>query len=394
MSLRTLFVDDDPRLLRSLANELIDFPEMVQPAFAQSGAAALAMLEREEFEAVVADMRMPEMDGVALLVEVERRHPSVARVVLSGNPEYEGTLRKLPMAHHFMVKPVDVSDVVDVVRRTVTIARRLRHEHIIRLTNSIGTPPPAPRISARLEALFADPDAPLTRAADIISTDPSLVTRTIHLVNSATLNLRRSIVTVSDAVLYLGRERLRQTVLAAEAFGSSPPPPPDVFDLDGFQRQSFVVAALAKRLAAPQSAEVAFLGGLLHGIGRLTLASRMPDAYRDSCDVRRLDKLPRHLAERVTCGATGADLGAVLLDRWCFPFPVLECVAEHDAPIGRIRDRPASPVLAVQLASQIVDAIVQGDSATIDALCAKGANREAKKTIKALAEDAASLLEG
>lgn len=394
MTLPALFVDDDTALLRSLANELIDFSELIEPAFAASGEEALVMLAEGHFEAVVTDMRMPGLDGVDFLVEVERRHPSIARVVLSGNPEYQGSLRRLPMTHHFIVKPADAVDIIDLVRRTATIARRLQHEHIIRISNSLGPPPPAPRVSAMLESLFSSPDASLARAADIISTDPSLVTRTIHLVNSASLNLRRRICSVSDAVLYLGRDRLRHAVLAAEAFGSLSAPPADVLDLDVFQGQSFVVGELAKKLVAPKDREVAFLGGLLHGIGRLLLASRMPDAFRASCDVRRQDNLPRHLAERVMCGVTGAELAAVVLDRWCFPFPVLECVAEHEAPVPPVDDWPLSPVVAVQLASRIVDHIASEESAALAAICSRGRDREIRKRLKAAVMNAVSLLRG
>ena len=52
--------------------------------FASSAAAALEILAEGPFDAVVTDMRMPGMDGAALLEEVKRRHPHMVRIVLSG----------------------------------------------------------------------------------------------------------------------------------------------------------------------------------------------------------------------------------------------------------------------------------------------------------------------
>ena len=54
---------------------------------------ALEILEREAFDAVVTDMRMPGMDGAELLDEVKRRHPHVVRIVLSGQADQASVLR-------------------------------------------------------------------------------------------------------------------------------------------------------------------------------------------------------------------------------------------------------------------------------------------------------------
>jgi CheY-like chemotaxis protein len=67
MSLRILFVDDEPHLLDGLRRSLRPMCKEWNPSFAAGGEEALAVLAREPFNVIVTDMRMPGMDGTALL---------------------------------------------------------------------------------------------------------------------------------------------------------------------------------------------------------------------------------------------------------------------------------------------------------------------------------------
>lgn len=71
---RVLFVDDEPQLLRMLRLMMLRMPEW-DASFVESGEAALALMEQKPFDIVVADMRMPEMNGAQLLNETMKRHP-------------------------------------------------------------------------------------------------------------------------------------------------------------------------------------------------------------------------------------------------------------------------------------------------------------------------------
>ena len=79
-----VFVDDEPYVLQALGRLLRPMRAEWHMEFAPSAPAALEILARGPFDAVVTDMRMPGMDGAELLDEVKRRHPHVVRIVLSG----------------------------------------------------------------------------------------------------------------------------------------------------------------------------------------------------------------------------------------------------------------------------------------------------------------------
>jgi CheY-like chemotaxis protein len=82
-----LFVDDEPLLLAALSRSLRKEKHRWHMVFATSGAAALEALAHESFDVIVSDLRMPEMDGAALLEQVRETHPTIARIMLSGNIE-------------------------------------------------------------------------------------------------------------------------------------------------------------------------------------------------------------------------------------------------------------------------------------------------------------------
>ncbi len=84
---RILFVDDDPNLLDGLRRSL---RRTFTFDTALGGAEALAMLEKGgPYAVVVADMRMPLMDGIELLQNVRRLYPDTARIMLTGNADQQ-----------------------------------------------------------------------------------------------------------------------------------------------------------------------------------------------------------------------------------------------------------------------------------------------------------------
>jgi two-component system NtrC family sensor kinase len=78
-----VLVDDDAAVLRGTTRLLASHAELLT---APDGEHALAILEAERVDVVIADHRMPGMSGLELLREVRRRWPTVRRVLYSGSP--------------------------------------------------------------------------------------------------------------------------------------------------------------------------------------------------------------------------------------------------------------------------------------------------------------------
>ncbi len=113
-----LFVDDEPNILQGLQRMLRPMRHEWEMCFAQSGAAALAILAEKNVEIIVSDMKMPGMDGAQLLTEVSTKYPHIVRIILSGYSEKEFTVRASGTAQEYLAKPCDM----DILKNAVNAA--------------------------------------------------------------------------------------------------------------------------------------------------------------------------------------------------------------------------------------------------------------------------------
>jgi DNA-binding NtrC family response regulator len=81
---RILFVDDEPAILSGLKSLLYKDRKRWDLVFALGGNAALDEIRKCTFDIVVSDMRMPDLDGAALLQVVKAECPATVRIMLSG----------------------------------------------------------------------------------------------------------------------------------------------------------------------------------------------------------------------------------------------------------------------------------------------------------------------
>src|SRR5688500_13543643 len=86
-SLRVLIVDDDQALLEALPEALRLRMGGVTVETADSAAAALDRLAIRHYDAIVTDIKMPGMDGLALLAEIQKRRPDTPTLIITGHGE-------------------------------------------------------------------------------------------------------------------------------------------------------------------------------------------------------------------------------------------------------------------------------------------------------------------
>jgi YesN/AraC family two-component response regulator len=118
--IRVLFVDDEPKVLQGLRRSLRPLRTQWEIAFANGGHAALEMLAASAFHVLVTDMRMPAMDGFALLNAVTERYPHVLRIALSGESEMAQNVRSTGMAHDYLLKPCVVNQLTGSIQRLLS----------------------------------------------------------------------------------------------------------------------------------------------------------------------------------------------------------------------------------------------------------------------------------
>jgi DNA-binding NtrC family response regulator len=121
--LRLLLVDDEVEFLEPMKARLER--RGLVCATATSGEAALRVLESERFDCAVVDVKMPGMDGLELLRRMRRTWPETAVVLLTGHASVELGVQGMELgAFEYLLKPVELDDLLDTVRRAAAGARR------------------------------------------------------------------------------------------------------------------------------------------------------------------------------------------------------------------------------------------------------------------------------
>jgi putative nucleotidyltransferase with HDIG domain len=126
-----LVVDDEVSARKLLC--LILGPPAFQCVAVGSGEEALIALHRERFDAVITDLRMPGIDGMALIAEARRQHRHVAFLVTTGVDNAEIAVQAMRSgADDYLVKPITASLVL------ASIERALRKQQLEREVEEYG----------------------------------------------------------------------------------------------------------------------------------------------------------------------------------------------------------------------------------------------------------------
>ncbi len=322
---RVLFVDDEAQILEGFRDLLRRHRNKWDLVFALGAAAGLAEVEKgSRFDVVVSDMRMPGMDGAALLARVRERDPTTVRVILSGFTDEEGMLRTIGVAHRVLAKPCDSATLVAVIEgvEEATVDDRVR-----RMVLGLEVPPSPPRAWARLGELMANPECTARQIVAELESDPGISLKVLQLVNSAFFGLPQPVTSLARAVTFLGNRTLLATVLAVEAFQVGPGVSPRL--VNEVQRHGIWAGRIARQLDPP-SRDEAYVASLLQDVGRLVLAASTGKTYDRV--VHRAGSGSLAAAEFEEYGMTHAEVGGYLLRTWGLPGPLCDAVAASHTP--------------------------------------------------------------
>jgi HD-like signal output (HDOD) protein/CheY-like chemotaxis protein len=328
-----LFVDDEPRVLLGMRRMLHSMRGEWNMVFAEGAAAAIEALSGSAFDVVVTDMRMPQMDGNELLLEVGRLSPSTVRIVLSGQADQDAAVRAAAIAHSFLAKPCDAETLKEAVRRSCALQELLQDSNLRGLVGAMRTIPTIPRVYEELARVTQDPSAGVDDFAPIVKKDPFICAKLLHLVNSAFFGAAQRIATIEHALSYLGTRTIQQLILNVELFQRTTVDAATGCSIEAEQKHSLSIGELTRRMSAGiVSADHAFTAGMLHDIGRLVVAARLPELATRIERERVATGAPRLECERAVIAATHAEVGAYLMGLWGLPKPVVEAIAFHHRP--------------------------------------------------------------
>ncbi len=181
-----------------------------------------------------------------------------------------------------------------------------------------------------------DPTSSASDVAQSLSRDEGLVLRILKLANSAAYGMTRNISNISEAIALLGYKNVSNIVLAATVYS--------VMDkgLSGYAldrgelwRHSLTVAYASRYIAQTTGKvppEEAYVGGLLHDIGKVVLNDYVRFGYGIIVKMVEEEQIPFTEAEFRVLGFDHAMVGEILVERWDLPDGYQYAVAYHHKP--------------------------------------------------------------
>ena len=331
---RILFVEPESTRAEAIERALRPKSDRWEVVFRDRTTSALAAFAASPFDVVVTDLDGDALDGIELLSRIKVRHPETARILLADPSRADVSLRAIPIAHQLLMKPCSPRLLEDVIDRTCTVQTLVKSERLQRTVGGVDVLPSLPRIYYELSQALARSDAVIGDVARIVEQDIGMSAKVLQMVNSAFFRLPLKITNVPHAVSYLGLDTIRSIVLSLAAFSEFQGAAllPEI-SFEKEQVHALLSANIARKLVPDtRTAETAFTAGMLHDLGKLVLATRLPGEFSRALTTARESGRPLHEVETELLGVTHAEVGAYLIGLWGLPFPVVEAIAHHHDP--------------------------------------------------------------
>jgi len=114
-----ILIIDDERPIRSTLREILEY-EKYKVSDAENGEEGLKLIEKEKFDLVLCDIKMPKMDGIEVLEKVMEKQSDLPVVMISGHGNIETAVEAIKMgAFDFIAKPLDLNRLLVTVRNAL-----------------------------------------------------------------------------------------------------------------------------------------------------------------------------------------------------------------------------------------------------------------------------------
>ena len=331
-----LFVDDEPGILSALRR--LFRPHGYRIFIAEGGAAGLEVLEKEQLDLVISDMRMPEMDGATFLKEVRGRWPNVMRILLTGYADITSTVAAINQGeiYRYISKPWDDNEIVTIVAEAIE-HQNLKRENLRLTSLTLAQNEQLKELNASLEQKVADRTAELSQA--------------LSFVEQSHGELKKSFLT--SVQVFAGLVELRSGPVGSQISGHG-------------RRVAEHARSVAQRLGLSDAeVQTIMLAGLLHDIGKLGLPDELLGKPFNTLTPEKRALVMKHpvISQNILMGIDKFKEAAVLVrhhhenyDGSGYPdhlagiaIPqgsrILQVVNEYDALIiGTLAQRPLKPV--------------------------------------------------
>ncbi|HKJ66735.1 MAG TPA: HDOD domain-containing protein [bacterium] len=347
-----LFVDDKDLILESAKRYLAN--AAFQIVTARSGHEALKMFNHQTIDIVIADYKMPDMNGLEFLEIVRERFPSVRRSIGTGYMDELKSIQTISdnLVSNYFKKPWDYTALQQELEHLLEIKKQLENDQLMETLGEIGILPTLPDIYN--EFIQAVEEGLSARdLASLFEKDAAVTANIIHIANSAFYG-RSKTNSLERAIITLGFHSIQSILLILSM--------KNTFDWDERQEQylqqfflrvslvNFCFLELHKQIFDRSLDRLDTSLGLLYDIGKVIILQCFPDRYQEIAVYKQNHPDQSFYEAEIALGYEGVthnELGAYLLRWWNFSDKIVELALYHHTPeIAYEGYRPSTRVLA------------------------------------------------
>jgi DNA-binding NtrC family response regulator len=115
---RILIVDDDENIIKTLATILNDQDYSVDTA--TTGSEAISKTQKNQYDLMLIDIRLPDMEGVDLLNKINDTEPKIRKIIMTGFPTLQNAVTAVNKgADAYIIKPFNVEKMLGVIKEQI-----------------------------------------------------------------------------------------------------------------------------------------------------------------------------------------------------------------------------------------------------------------------------------
>lgn len=204
---------------------------------------------------------------------------------------------------------------------------------IVKMVSRIKDLPPLPTLVSKALQMLADPETPTAEIEKVIGQDQALVAKLIKVGNSALYGGLQKVTTLRQVLTRLGLKTTRNIVLTASTRSYFMTNRKGMRMWGQFLWQHSVESGLAARRIAAiidyPDPEEAFIGGLVHDIGKLIILMLFPELYKEILKLKKVHQMTSRTAETQVIGSDHEQIGRLLMNQWNMPDSAKSCAEYH-----------------------------------------------------------------
>jgi response regulator RpfG family c-di-GMP phosphodiesterase len=318
---KILLVDDEVQILKALTRMFFD--KDYELFTAENGAEALKLIEANDIDMVISDMRMPVLDGYQLLSIVKEKYPKIIRVILSGYAEEKPMYRALlhNIAKLYVFKPWNNTDLMENIEKLFTDDIVLNSEELAKTIDDIGCSAAMPENCKKMLSLIEEEN--MEALLEELEKNADISALLIQVVKSAVYGVMPN--AVRQVASYIGLHNLKTflhfaCVLSSTKEGETITDEPELLWKHAYLTNR-IFLFLYETFLHKQPPEATLFAGLMHNIGLIILLNSLRDKGLVKQEPFTADDYMLELGEYMD---KHQEIGAHFLDLWDIPFPMYE----------------------------------------------------------------------